>query len=464
MNRTGTVSKGRFVIYTLWTVLASLVGFFVGRIFRYAQRLLRQPYLVYDLAISEAVSADEIAAMGLLIASENLRDGIEKRPLANGEEKWVLCAGRRNFREPWARDFSFASFGLMALDELQVVKEGLEVFLAYQRPSGQFPVKIHSTGVLDRYFHSLFKREQPIHVPLRPKYITAHRTISLDGNGLLIIAALHYARRSGDYAFVQTHWQALKNALVWMETHATLENGLLRQGAYTDWADSIARTGRVIYTNVIYWKALHELACAAAHQGTPTEQEYFEAKAEKVKNAINEHFWREDLGYFITSRRFKILSSGGNLLAIAWQLATPEQGHRILDSMATFGMATPVPTRVTHRHYPIHYIAPENWLAGIAHYHTSVAWLWLGGWHVIALARLGRLAEAKELLQRIDQVIVRDGIVHEAYGVDGEHLSTRWYTSEAPLTWNAGMVVYAHYVLEQAVATPASKVLSEATP
>ena len=111
-----------------------------------------------------------------------LQAGIERRRLTNGQDKLVLCAGVRNFREPWARDFGFASFGLVELEEHQAVREGLEAFLINQQPTGQFPVKIHSTNIVDRYLHSLFRREQPNQTPIKPKYITAHNTISLDGN------------------------------------------------------------------------------------------------------------------------------------------------------------------------------------------------------------------------------------------------------------------------------------------
>ncbi len=83
-----------------------------------------------------------------------------------------------------------------------------------------------------------------MYIPLRPKYITAHNTISLDGNALLIIAALNYATRSGDTEFAQTHWPALKRAITWLENHALEEDGLLHQAALADWADSIAREGR----------------------------------------------------------------------------------------------------------------------------------------------------------------------------------------------------------------------------
>jgi GH15 family glucan-1,4-alpha-glucosidase len=433
---------------SIWVTLLAILVYIFWRTSRYLNRLLRQPRLVYDLIRSDHTSPDEIKAQALLIATGNIRSGIEKRLLTNGEEKWVLCAGIRNFREPWARDFGFASFGLLNMEETEVVRDCLEVFLIHQQPDGHFPVKVHSTNVIDRYLHSLLGKQQPNFIPIKPKYITAHNTISLDGNGLLVVAALHYIQSTGDRNFLRRYWTHLKRGVTWMENHAALEDGLLLQGPYTDWADSIARSGRIIYTNVIYWKALQQLAEAAQRYGQALDEEIFSEKAKRVAQAINDHFWREDLGYYITSSRFDtMLSSPGNLLAIAWDLTTPAQAHAILDRMAEFNMAEPVPTQVTNHSYPTDYIGIENRLAGIRQYHTHAAWLWIGGWHVVALTKMGRQAEAEEVLQRICRAIVKDGVVHEVYDQNGDYLSTFWYTSEAPLTWSAAMVVHAHHVL-----------------
>jgi GH15 family glucan-1,4-alpha-glucosidase len=441
-----------WIFIGLWSILVAVSGFLFWRIFGYGQRLLRQPRLSHRAAPAQTENHQNVQTKALRIASANLFAGIEKRHLLDGQEKFVLCAGLRNFREPWARDFGFASFGLIELNEFQVTREGLEVFLLNQQPTGQFPVKVHSTSIADRYLHSLFKREQPTYAPIKPKYITAHNTISLDGNALLVIAALNYAIRSDDQDFVQTHWTALKQAANWLEKHALEADGLLHQKAFADWADSIAREGRILYTNVLYWKALHALAEAASKYGFNEDQNYFLAKAQYLKKSINDHFWRDDLGYYVTSQIFDNLSSSGNLLAIAWEMTTPEQAHSILDKMNEFNMANPVPTQVVHRSYPDEFIAIENRLGGIPHYHTHAAWLWLGGWHIIALARMRRMAEAEILLYRICKVIVRDETVHEVYAPTGHYLSTFWYTSEAPLTWSAGMVVYAHHVYQRALA------------
>ena len=433
----------------LWSIIGAILGYFFWNIVGYGQRLFRQPFLLPTAMPVGNENHQALEDKALFIAEANLRAGIEKRRLLNGQEKLILCAGLRNFREPWARDFGFASFGLIELGEFQTTKEALEVFLINQQPSGQFPVKIHSTNILDRYLHSLFKREQPINAPIKPKYITAHNTISLDGNALLVIAALNYADRSGDHDFAKVHWAALKQAIIWLEDHALEADGLLHQAPFADWADSIARRGRVLYTNILYWKALHDLAQFAPIYGHTEDQIYFAKKAQQLKDSINDHFWRDDLGYYVTNQIFDNLSSSGNLLAVAWGFTTREQAHSILDKMQEFDMANPVPTQVVHRAYPKKFIALENRLGGLADYHTSNAWLWLGAWHIIALARMERLAEAKTLLDRVSIVIMRDGAVHEVYTLNGQYLSTFWYTSEAPLTWSAGMVVHAYYAYQR---------------
>ena len=443
MHRNFSHKLSRIYLSVLVSFLGSAFGFLILRAIQYFQYLLHQPRLAprpLPEILREQPNAEERAVE---IAAQNLRSGIEPRLLPDGQKKLVICAGLRNFREPWARDFGFASFGLLAMGEYRVTRQTLEVFFFNQKSNGQFPVKVHATNIFDRYLHSLFKRQQPNLHPIHPKYLTAHHTVSLDGNALLVIAALNYAFRSGDKGFVQEHWQQLIRAMNWLTNHAPDNDGLLEQGAYADWADSIARKGRVLYTNIIYWKALKEMARVAGALEYSQSRESFQRKADRIKQAINNYFWRGDLGYFVTSQVFNNLSSGGNLLAIAWDLATPNQANTILDHMQEYKMAEPVPTRTVQHPYPRKFIAIENRLGGLSSYHTDAAWLWIGAWHVIACQHTGRDTLARELFRRIACVINRDREVHEVYAPDGHFLTTFWYTSEAPLTWSAGMVIYA---------------------
>ena len=418
--------------------------------FQYLFGILRRPRLLSKAILLGEEEFEDEEALGLFIAAESLRSGIQSRRLTHSISKEVLHAGYRNFSESWARDFGFAAYGLLALKQYNPVKETLEAFLWHQTREGQLPVKLHSVHVVTRFLHSFFGREQPNEMLLRPKYVSGHGAPSLDGQALLVIAALTYAQETGNIVFLEKHWAELRAAMLWLENYRTggQEDHLLHQGAFADWADSIARHGRVLYTNVVYWKALSEMAVAATRLNMHQEAVSYFVRAEKVSRAIQQRFWRPDRGYLVTSDSLTQLSSDGNLLAIAWGLAKPEQAERILSVMDEARMAEPVPTRVTYPSYPRHLIALENLLGGVANYHTSASWLWIGAWHVIALARTGHIERAQKLVARILSVIVEDRQVHEVHGPNGKPLSSRWYTAEAPLTWNAGMVIYACRIFE----------------
>ncbi len=438
--------------YGFWSgaLFGTVTGIASLLTFQYLFGILRRPRLISQAILLGEERFDNEQALAIFIATESLRSGIQQRRLTIHGSKEVLHAGYRNFSESWARDFGFAAFGLLTLKQYNPVKETLEAFLWHQTTEGQLPVKLHSVHVVTRFLHSFFGREQPNELMLKPKYLSGHGAPSLDGQALLVIAALAYTQETGNLKFLQEHWPELRSAMNWLDRYrkGTSDDPLLHQGAFADWADSIARHGRVLYTNVVYWKALSEMAIAANRLDHQQEAVEYFVQAEKVLRAINRYFWRQDLGYFVTSDELLQLSSDGNLLAIAWGLATQEQAESILKVMERAKMAEPVPTRVTYPSYPRHLIALENLLGGVENYHTDASWLWIGAWHAIALVKTGQMDAAETLVSRILNVIVQDRQVNEVHAPTGKPLSSMWYTSEAPLTWNAGMILYACHIFE----------------
>jgi GH15 family glucan-1,4-alpha-glucosidase len=427
----------RGALFGMVTGIASLLSY------QYLSGILREPRLISRALVSEEDQFESKEALAMFIATESLKAGVRTRYLTRDISKRILHSGYRNFRESWARDFGFASYGMLALKQYDVVRETLESFFWLQKKSGQLPVKLQSMKPVTRFLHSLFEREQPTHKILMPNYFSAHGSPSLDGQALLIISTLHYVSEAGDQDFLQNNWHALELALKWLKAYAESPDGLLLQGGFSDWTDSVARRGCVLYTNVLYWKVLLEMAHHAEtldRNGEAVQLIYY---ANSVAQKIQERFWREDLGYFVTSNSLGNLSSDGNLLAIAWGLASPEQTESILNIMDEAGMSEPVPTRVVHPSYPPELIAIENRIAGLPNYHTDSSWLWLGAWHLIALTLHNDHDRAKKLLEGLADVIVRDQQINEVHGRNGKPLSSFWYKSEAPLIWNAGMVVYA---------------------
>jgi len=412
-------------------------------LFQYIHNIIDQPRLISKTVIVKDDEFNGDEARALFIASENLRNGIEERQVEGLGTKSILHAGYRNFRESWARDFGFASYGLLTLYEFDTVRDTLEAFFHYQTPTGQLPVKLKSIHVVSRFLHSVLKREQPITGTLKPKYITGHHTPSFDGQALLVIAAHAYISATGDTKFGLKLWDKLEQTIAWLQQFTAPGSHLLVQQPFADWADSIARKGTVLYTNVVYWKALNSMSELAAMLDKNDSGLHYQQLALSVKENIQQTLWRPDLGYFATSDIMDNLSSAGNLLAICWGLANLSQSRSILEAISARHMADPVPTQVVSPLFPWHQIALENLLSRLGSYHTNSAWLWIGAWHVIAYTMVGDSPHAKELLGRISSLIVRDQQVHEVYRINGRPLSTFLYTSEAPLSWNAGMVVYA---------------------
>lgn len=372
---------------------------------------------------------------------------LETRNVGPGETATVICAGFRHFREPWARDFGFAAFGLMTEGRADVVKDGVRLFFRHQAPSGQLPLKLHSTVLVERYLHSVLHRVQPVDANLIPRFITAHGTRSLDSALLLIIAWSECCLQTQDRALaVDLHGGAIR-ALQWVSRYKK-DTGLVHQGPFADWADSIARKGPVLYTNVLWWKALKGLE--EVNDFLPEDMSYPQDTSEEVGQRIIDMYYREEEGYLYQTPTHAMFCSAPNYMACAWGLTNREQSLRILEYARKKGMSAVVPSRITDREYPWYQVGPEMWIAGIPHYHTSCSWMWVGGWHVKACLVQGLVEEAQEYVDRMLATVDRDRTVYEVHRADGVPLATRLYHSEEPLSWNAAMLLYAYDSLEEA--------------
>ncbi len=424
------------MIVRLYQFLVWSLGYLLIDLYRTVNRVIgREPLLKPEV---EGLSPVEIARVCM-------QSCLEERRVGPRETATVLCAGFRHFREPWARDFGFASFGLLAEGRGDVVRDGVKLFFRHQRANGQLPLKLHSTNLLERYLHSFFARVQPVDSGLIPKFISAHGTRSLDSVLLILIAWGECVEQTDDTELaIDLHGQAVL-ALEWVQRYRG-DNGLLNQGPFSDWADSIGRSGAVLYTNVLWWKAL--LALETVEKRLPHVFSLRRESAAEVGSRILEQLYDESRGYLRNSPSSPIFTTAGNAMAVAWGLTNPEQSSAILDYAKQKGMGSPVPSRVTDREYPFYLVGPEMWIAGIRSYHTSCSWMWIGGWHAVACYRAGRAKEARELVQAMLATVERDRTVYEVHDRQGKPLATRLYHSEEPLSWNAAVLLYAYHEVE----------------
>lgn len=379
---------------------------------------------------------DTAGLPALEVARTCLQSCLEFRRVGPDQHATVLCAGFRHFREPWARDFGFAAFGLISEGHAKVVHDGVRLFFQHQKPDGQLPLKLHSTRLLERYLHSLLARVQPNETDLIPRYLTAHGTRSLDSVLLLVIAWGECVHQTGDRQLADDLCQQAHQALHWVE-RKTDARGLISQGPFADWADSIGRRGAVLYTNVLWWKA---------RQTLEQVEQIPDTHSQEIRARILRHFYKD--GYLHNTPSSPIFTSPGNFMAVAWGLTDASQSRSILDYAESHNISKIVPARVTDRPYPFYLVSPLMWLAGIPHYHTSCSWMWIGGWHAVACQRAGRLEKAREIVQKMLDTVGRDRTVYEVHAPDGQPLAKLLYHSEEPLSWNAAMLLYAYSVTQ----------------
>lgn len=343
-----------------------------------------------------------------------------------------IIAGLHQFDDYWARDACFASFGALELGDFKIVKKMLNHFL--DRISGKkycLPKKIlHRRGIK---FASLVRKTALGH-------LFTYR--SRDQNPLFVIAASNYLRKSKDIDFFKKNFPKIKNIMMDSFKHDVDRNLLLEQGFYSDWADSLRKTGEILYTNVCHYAGLKGLAYIAEVLGKKEEGREYNFLASKIKDKINTLFWNGNFYVDFVGRGGNIFSSGGNMLAVIWGIANKKQAQCInnyikKNRLETFTLET------NHPGYKWWQISPVVHLVGMSDYHNGLRWLWLGCIDVQAKQIIGEKKEAKELLEKISKKIIESGHVYEIYEQDGKPVRRPYYKSEVPFAWSAGMFVWA---------------------
>jgi hypothetical protein len=223
-----------------------------------------------------------------------------------------VCAGAHHFVDLWARDSLFATHGLYSKKELLITKTTLETFLRYQRSDGLIPYRIlRSKVTFLKYFgiHSYYSHPKPD--------FRSHQSggIVPDGGLMTVIAAAEYVRRSGDTVFFNKHNNQLENAMSWYTKR--FGNNCISEWFLCEWADSVLKIGKILYTNVLYWRALGDMGENALQQ--------------EIGKKLIRGFWN---GTYFTDwvdvGRRDYFATLPNMLAIIFGLATKTQAISIL--------------------------------------------------------------------------------------------------------------------------------------
>ena len=352
-----------------------------------------------------------------------------------------IVAGRLHFNAYWARDGLWASFGALALGDHAQVRAELDTFVKHQFPSGKLPVRVEFVGHHFTGYNTLRSR---------PKVVGRAGGVfsdPIDPTALFLIVAREYLERGGDRSFCARFDPVMDRAIRWLRRHDHDGDGLIESYWLADWMDSIMKANKVFNLNVIYYAGLRAYAALKAANNRADEAEEVSREAARVYDRLRIFWTGEYFTDWIWGAKHGGFSSDGNVLAMLFGVATPDQGRRILDYIREHRLDTDAPLRVCDPVYSPWRVFPMYYLAGIGDYHRTMIWPWLGTLNTVCKARYGDRGEALADLARIGDWYLRHNAVNEVYDRGGTPITRRWYTAEVPFAWNAGLYVYAVHAM-----------------
>jgi len=368
---------------------------------------------------------------------------IAVRALKRCQGKDGMYAALNHFKNYWARDAFFASFGLTYLKEYKIVKKQLLFFIKYQKKSGHIPRMILKNPLLRVIFINL---ERTFDTPFISPFLSY---FSRDQNSLFVICAWQYIKKSKDREFAEMYFDNFERALNWNFKFDTDKDLILEQGACADWEDSIRKKDESLFTNLCSYKALVCFTKIANYIGMKVKKKQFLQLSEIVKKQINKKFWT---GHFFTDSIDKdekpkeletpIFPGASNMLAIYWGVANKTQSKKILTYIKDHNLEH-FTIEVNYPNYPesrVHFLFR---LLGMKDYHNGMAWLWIGCVGVLAYRTVGNKRKAQHLIKKLARKIVEYGEVYEVYEPSGVPVNRFFWKSAYPFAWSAGMFVYA---------------------
>ena len=164
-----------------------------------------------------------------------------------------------------------------------------------------------------------------------------------DSPSFLAIMLYDYVRFSKDIAITDIKIGSstvLQKTLSVIEklAQSESENGLIyKEGRFNkrDWVDEINRWGYVAYDEILYARANYSLYKLLEMKGD-NKCEFYKAKFEQVKKAINDELWDESLGYYVNYKNEEYVENNlsvDTVWAVIFDIADEKRAKRMLSNM-----------------------------------------------------------------------------------------------------------------------------------
>lgn len=394
-------------------------------------------------------SARDAAAQ---IIAQTVQSDIAEIETPGGTQKYAL-AGPDQYYYFTARDFAWSAPGLMDMGHSDAVRDTLLLAFSLQRGDGLIPRDILPDRTDVRYIVGSLGIALPYLPPFHGVFVSENDVVTLDTQAIIPWAASEYVLRTHDAKIAQNLFEPAERALQFVEKNYFGDGLVDKQAPFADWEDSIARTGKVAYTNELYVLALRGLADWATFLGKTDRANDYLTRAMQQQVRFHDHFLETDTQGNLRIRNFDgddHLTFDANIMAVAYGLVSKEESQGIMRTLRDSPLWRPIPGRATYPDFPDSMKSKLPKLIGNGSYHDSQYWMWMTATAAMAERAIGNKEGCNFILDEIATLVVRDGAACEDYWpatVDGVQTLVPFriplYHSECPLTWTSGMVRHA---------------------
>lgn len=352
--------------------------------------------------------------------------------LSQGE---FLAAGSNQFGSLWTRDFCFSVPALLTLKKFNLVKNHLNYLIKNRREDGLVPIYADSINPMFRVVsasigHAIGKTIKfKMTSKIKPYYMATGKFPTIDANILVLLASFEYYKASGDEAWWTGNQKALKE--IYEYYIPFLDDGLISQGAYSDWQDSSSRVGKTFFMNLLYLEVSKSFEYLSTHE------------LEELTQKIHNTFYDKKTGLYFSILGSSFISIDGVLWALEKKLMPfSELLYERLKQHALWSKYS-TPGFNTYPSYPKNWIAPHAKISGLSEYHGNLTWLWIMAFSSKVAYLYADFQEGSRISTTLKQMVLRDNNVREVYYSTSPHLPFRskLYKSEAPFSWGAAFVI-----------------------
>ena len=256
-------------------------------------------------------------------------------------------------------------------------------------------------------------------------------------------------------------WRSeVQRAIGWLLAQEHQHFRLVQQNEASDWADIMPRSGYVLYSNALWYEVKQRFGLdgidATAHHFNHLFNPFQRDLPEYHRARLLRHYarrGRRDPGLYLSFVNLSVVGDEGdvlgNVLAILCGLADGTMARRIVRTIDAADACDPYPARVVlhplaHQH-PLWRPYMARHRQNILHqYHNGGLWPFVGGFWVMALARIGQRQRAWHALGQLARANALD-----------DWRFTEWFHGRtlAPMgmagqSWNAATFLLARRTLE----------------